>query len=256
LDHFYELQRSRRRPEDSESLAPGLQANWDPNLPKTADGFPDEAGFGLTPEEASYLRERLLISCPDSLLATLVDRCGPVEDVNFIWQHPQRALFPDEQKTWIDHACNFSEAMYGAVLLYNLMLAELVSNDELAVEYEQAVGGWWESLNARTAGLVSWDRHKFWELIQGAGRIPIRTRRFVDHWLDMLLSARGLSTLSHRPPARSLVREREIWLKRGRSRFESRRHLEMWSGGAGLGRLDYRWRIARNITNDILRGLE
>jgi len=52
------------------------------------------------------------------------------------------------------------------------------------------------------------------------------------------------------------VRGREIWLKRGRSRSESRRHLEMWSGRAGLGRLDYRWPIARDITNDILRGLE
>jgi hypothetical protein len=255
LDRFYEQQRSRSSTE-GESFAQGVEPNWDPNLPKTPEGFPSEADLRLTPDEAGYLRERLLISCPDSLLVTLVDQCAPVEDVGFVWQHPQLTLFPQEQQASIDQARNFSEVMHGAVLLYNLMLAELASDHELLATYEQDVADWWEALGARTAGLVHWDRDAFWRLVRGAGQIPIRTQRFVDRWLDVLLSAQDPSTLSHHPPARSLVREREIWLKRGRSRFQSRRHLEMWSGAAGLGRLDYRWPIARDITNDILRGLE
>jgi hypothetical protein len=146
--------------------------------------------------------------------------------------------------------------MYGAVLLYNLMLAEARGDEDLISEHRQRMRDWWQALNTKTAGLTGWDRQAFWGLVRGVGRIPIRTQRFVDRWLDQLLGHRDLPTLSQYEPARTLVREREIWLKRGRSRFDSRRHLEMWSGRAGLGRLDYRWPIARDITNDILRDLK
>jgi hypothetical protein len=101
----------------------------------------------------------------------------------------------------------------------------------------------------------SGDRKAFWELVTHIGRIPILTRRFVNAWLDVLFASRRLPDLASHQEARVLVRDREVWLKRGRSRFESQRHLEMWSGAAGIARLDYRWSIARRITNDILRGL-
>jgi hypothetical protein len=108
LDHYYVRQKSRLWPEDGESIAAGYEANWDPNLPAKPEEFPQEAGFSLTRGEAEYLHERLLVSCPDSLLATLVDRCRPAGDVEFVWQHPELALFPEEQRAWLTHARNFS----------------------------------------------------------------------------------------------------------------------------------------------------
>ena len=90
----------------------------------------------------------------------------------------------------------------------------------------------------------------------GIGWIPWPTRRFVNEWLDILLTGNTVPDLARDDEARSLVRARESWLKRGRSRFESQRHLEMWSGAAGLALLDYRWSVARRIVNDILHGLE
>lgn len=257
LDRFYRHQEGRQRPEDGESLADGIDANWAPNIPKPPEDFPPGVDFDLTLEEAEYLRERLLLSQPDSLLTTLVERCQPVQDdVDFIWQHPELAQFPAHQREWITNARNFSETMHGAVLLYNLMLAELKRDPELIARHRQTFEAWWQGLNARTGGLTNWDRGAFWKLVWAERTIPAQTERFVDQWLDMLLSAQSVPDLSQHPPARDLVRHREIWLKRGRSRFESLRHLEMWSGGSGLAKLDYRWRIARRITNDILHGLE
>jgi hypothetical protein len=255
LDRFYELQGNRPRREDGDLIG-GYEANWDPDLPPVPEHFPNQADLCLTLKEARYLRERLLLSCPNSLLTTIVDRCRSTEEIHFVWQHPQLSLFPDEQQTWIAHARNFSEVMYGAALVYNLMLSELRQHDEWTEAYREGLSGWWGELDASTGGLAEWDRDSFWDLVKKGGRtVPMRTRHFTDRWIDLLLSAQGPADLSQHADARHLVREREIWLKGRRSRFKSMQHREMWSGGSSANQLDFRWRIARRITNDILHGL-
>jgi hypothetical protein len=142
LDRFYQQQRDRQVTDDGEPVGGWGGGNWDPDLPPTPDDFPNEADFQITPDEATYLRERVMLSCHDSLLATLLDRCEPVEDMPFIWQHPQLSVFPQEQRAWMSHAHNFSEVMYGAVLLYNLMLAELGQEGDLVDEYKAGLEVW------------------------------------------------------------------------------------------------------------------
>jgi hypothetical protein len=186
----------------------------------------------------------------------LVDRCQPVDDVDYVWQHPQLPMFPQHQQVWITHAQIFSATMYAAVLLYNLMLAELQQDDALAEEYLHLIDDWESEFAAHSAELVAWRRDEFWQLVTRIGRIPWSTQRFVNEWLDILLVGNRLPDLTRNAQARALVRSRETWLKRGRSRFESQRHLEMWSGAAGLAPLDYRWSVARRLVNDILHGLE
>ena len=254
VDRFH--RRQPERTDDGEPIAGWNGARWNMDRLEPPDGFPDRVDLSLTYDEAGVLRERLLLSCHDSLLATVVDRCDPVdEEVTSIWAHPQLSVFPEEQLAWIGHAHRFATAMYGAALLYNLMLAELRRDDELIVWYQERLTAWHEDLEGSWSSFQSWDRHAFWKLIGGIGHIPIPTRHFVSQWLDILLSNVDLSGLTEHTRARRLVRDREVWLKRGRSRFESRRHLEMWSGAAGAFEMDYRWFIARRMTNDIIRGL-
>jgi len=255
LDTYYQRTRQGTRPEDGASLSELPQPIWDPNLPAASAGFLDEATFQLSPEEAAYLRERLLLTCPDAVLATMVDLCDPVNAVDYVWQHPQLARLTAEQLVLVDHARRFSEATYGAVLLYNLMLAELRDEPERSERYRADLVTWRES--SLTAGLLSrpWDRGEFWQFVLDAGRIPAMTRRFVNRWLDLLPELLGPSEAADNHEARRLVRQRERWLKRGRSRFDSRRHLELWSGAAGLGQINYRWGVVRTLINDIVIGL-
>ncbi len=258
LDRFYDRRRNRQLTEghSREPVEGWGDGNWDTDLPQSPPDFPGQADFPITAQEAAYLQERMMLSCPDSLLVTLLDRCKPVEDVPFIWQHPQLSEFPPKQRDWIAHARNFSEVMYGAILLYNLMLADLSQRANLVDQYRADLAAWREWLEARFAVLAVWDRGVFWRLLDQSHRIPLRTRAFVNTWLDLLLGEdQLLPDLADHQRAHRLVWEREAWLKRGRSRLESQRHLEMWSGAAGVAQLDYRWRIARRITNDILRGL-
>jgi hypothetical protein len=54
---------------------------------------------------------------------------------------------------------------------------------------------------------------------------------------------------------RKLVGDRERALKRGLSRLDNPRALELWNGAAGTAALDYRWRNARVILEDVRDGL-
>ncbi len=256
LDRYYQRQGERPRTDDGEPIDGWGEGNWDPDLPPPPQGFPERASFALTPKEAEYLRERVMLACADSLLATLLDRCTPVDDtVTFIWRHPELGSFPPQQREWVRHAENFSQAMVGAVLLYNLMLAQQSGRQELGEEYQTRMQDWRKALETRGYDLLGWDRSAFWQLMRRYGRVPAPTQRFVDAWLDILLGGGHVADVTARTDARDLIHTREVHLKRGRSRFESQRHLEMWSGAAGLGQLDFRWSVARRLTNDILQGL-
>ena len=256
LDRFYLQHADGQRADDNEPVAGRGGSNWDPRLPPAAEHFLERTSFTLTASEAAYLRERVTLSCPDSLLCTILNRCAPVDwTVKFIWQHAQLAHFPGEQRSWIEHAQNFSETMHGAMLLYNLMLAEQSQQSELTESYRSALADWARTLATRGASLCAWDRHAFWQLARRGGHIPSLTEQFVNAWLDIVLNDTSVPKLAEHARARELVREREIWLKQGRSRLKNQKHLDLWTGASGTGQLDYRWGIARRITNDILVAL-
>ena len=255
LDVFYLRRKTQQFTDDQEPISGDLLTNWDPHLPESPPRVPKKASFTLTQVEARYLRDRLLVSCPDSMLAYMVDRCSPSDGVQFAWMHPEFDGFPERLKETLDHARNFSDVMHGAALLYNLMLVELRRDEGLIAEYRGQLEIWWQAGRWRRGALSEWDREAFWNLAETGGRIPVPTRRFADGWLDLMLESLRVSSPEDNPTARALIRQRETWLKRSRSRFTSQRHREMWGGAAGTRQLDYRWPIASRLTNDILHGL-
>ena len=145
--------------------------------------------------------------------------------------------------------------MQGAALLYNLMLAEKCGSDELIEEYRDRIHDWRQRLMVHEGELLRWDRNAFWKLDDQFGRVFAATRLFVNSWLDLLLSGSTILDPSDDQRLRKIVYDREVRLKRNRSRLENSRHLELWSGDAGTGQLDFRWRIGNRIARDIQKGL-
>ena len=252
----YRQRRYQARTDDNEPVGGLAFATWDPDLPCRPNEFPTEASFALTYKEAAYLRDKLLVSCRDSLLATIIDNGERGVQADFVWGHPHLGRFPDFQRAWIDHARNFSEGLHGATLLYNLMLAELRQDPGLVDDYRAELAEWRNRVEARVGDWRRWDRPAFWRLVEAYRSIPIPTRRFIDSWLDLLLQEGESGFPADHSVARRLVRHREVALKRGRSRFESPRHLETWSGSSGAYQLNLRWPVAQRITDDILLGLQ
>ncbi len=256
LDRFYLLKGRQAHDDDGEPVGSALEGNWHPGLPEPPGEFPRKASLKLTRMEARYLRERITARAPDSLFRFLAERGREVEELDFPWQHPQSAEFPARCLEQLRHARNFSEAMHGASLLYNLMLSNMAAKDELVSEYEQRLKEWAVAMRSRHVEFLSWDRARFWQIVSSHGaRVSRGTRLFVESWLELVSADESPGRSAAGNKARNLVHERERALKRSLARLDNRRALELWSGAAGTAQLNYRWRIAQRILNDIYQGV-
>ena len=234
----------------------GGSSIWHQGLPARPPGFPRLRTLALDSAEAEYLQDRVTQSVPDSLLAHLFLIARPAK-CRFAWQHPDYAGFPAAHKAALEHARLFSEVIYGAPLLYNLLLARLAQGKDRIAEYQDALEKWSADLD-RTA-LDSWSLSDFWSTVRRRRRINHGALQFVNRWIDHARSG-ALDVREHGVPADDsaparLVRKREQALKRERSRFRNRRMLDQWNGGAGVYRTDYRWYKVRAYLRELAAGL-
>jgi len=253
LDGYQAAIRNIQRDDDGEPVHGALPRNWHAGLPYRSRDFPWGATLDLTTVDAEYLRERIVTSCPGTLLAVLADREETHEPVAFPWRHPQLGEFPDAIRRQIAHARNFSETMHGSALLYNLMLAEGLGREDWIEMYRRRLDVWSTLLANRGEQLARWDRAEFWSVVdtQGYGA-SARTRQFIDAWIDLALS---VQPLVDDPSARALIHERERTVKRAQARLDNRRSLELWGGASGAAQLDFRWRNAQTHLRDIRSAL-
>jgi len=257
LDIYYRRRDQASHEDGEDPVGEVRRPNWDPGLPKPPKGFLEEAGLSLARGEAQYLQERILEHHRGGLLARLVSEelhC----DADFIWNHPIVSSLPLVLRTDLDHARSFSESIYGAALLYNLMLAQACRNKDLTDQYSQRMEEWAASLTSKWSDLAPWHERlgDFWasEALKTA-RVPRPTRDFVESWLDLLFKVSKPALLSEDKAARALIEDREIKLKRSRARLANERARELWKGAAGDVQLNYRWNTAKSIVADILAGL-
>ena len=258
-DGFFRRQRDYRQlakrtataddPEAREIL-PGT--GLDPHLPNPPDGLLEAADFALTAGEEDYLSQKITEATEGTLLAWLVQQ-PPSAAAEYAWEINSLSQAPEQMRELVDHARRFHVAIYGAPLLYNLLLAQKSHRDELADEYRERLDLWRTELRSQHA-MDGWSRTDWWATIQRCNpRLRPMTRQFVDRWLD--LAEEDVDPATSRA-ARDLVATRERQIKGGRARLVNQSALDRWSGSSGLGRLDYRWSIAQRHLNDLYRARE
>jgi hypothetical protein len=255
IDRFYATVGKGLQNDDGE-IADRIRAhNWQPRMPPAPEDFPEVAVMSLRRDEAEYLRDRIVFRAPKSLYRFLVEDPEPSTKASFPWQFHRLVELPIDLQKKIMHARNFSEAIQGAPLLYNLMLAELLDREEEVVGYREDILAWRTRYDERREEFGDWSRFDFWTVVTSEGaRIPPLTRLFVENWLQMAHDiARGKLISDKRP--RLLVHERERQLKRGQARLDSQRARELWRGESGTAQLSYRWHIAQLVVADIAKGL-
>lgn len=261
LDRYYSLlvqQRSRTVDRDTEH-DDFVSPNWHGGLVPFEREFPQKCSLKLSRREARYLSERIRLSpgCANTLLAELAGRRWRVEPIVFPWQHPQAAELHPELQEQLLHARNFSEAMHGPMLLYNLILAEQTHRHDAADLFKAEFKDWSDTLESRAHTFAQWNRQRFWELaLRGNPRISGGARDFVNAWLDLVLNSGDVKRLNRTPAARDLIRQRERRLKKSLSRIDNPRASELWNGASGTQQIDFRWGVTQRILNDIFNGLE
>ena len=257
LDRYYTTHADRRRTEDGE-WADGNVSPWHAGLPDPPEHFPQQITHRLRQLDAEYLHERILTAPQSrhSLLALLVDAGWEPTNVETPWQHPQARELPTAHREQLAHARNFADTIYGAALLYNLMLAEKRDRDDLRVRYRDQLQGWTAELAARGKAVTQWDQRRFWEIVtQGNARVTRLTRDFITAWLEYATQPAIAAGVADNTQARLLIHERERQLKRTLARLDNQRQLEQWQGDAGTGRLLFRWPVVQTILTDIQTGL-
>jgi hypothetical protein len=255
LDGFYASPEHLLIDDDRNPAGGTSPTNWDPNLPPPPRGFHKGATLSLTSAEAEYLRERIIVTHRYSMLAFLVQEGEPTKTA-FPWEHPQHREFREPFAEEVLHARLFSEAIHGAQLLYNLMLAEAVKNDEWVQRFVEAINDWGVLIGRRQRAFAAWDRRRFWAIVVGGGGQPsTRARDFMDTWFDLALAPSAAARIARVADARRLVAQREHQLKGSRARLLNRQALLLWQGDAGSRQIDFRWGVTQEIANDILEGL-
>lgn len=263
LDGLHHARRSVQHTDDGDAVA-GAPPTWHAELPNEEDGFLDETTFALTPDQGSYLTDRVLASAPHSYFAHLL-QADLVDDVDTPWAHPAAATAPPRTRELVDHARRFSELIHGASLLYNLLLAEAVReartaggtvaiDEDLVDDYRDQLTDWSERVRSQDTDLAAWDRTHFWQVVTTANnRIPPRTQRFIDWWLQQA-TTREPEELVDDPAVRERLRRREFENKGKLARLRNPRALERWTGASATGQLTFRWPNVLTMVNEIVRG--
>ncbi|MCK5036750.1 MAG: hypothetical protein KAS73_12725 [Candidatus Sabulitectum sp.] len=225
---------------------------WCPDLPAAPADFPSALGIRMLRSESLFIQGRIKASHPSSLLAHLAFSSSLALS-SFPWEYS--GALPDVLVGQLEQARLFSLVMYGASILYNVMLAELSESKELGSHDLPRKIALFESWEASVMGEIEcirgWDLGTFFAMVPG---VSAATIRFVYAWRDLVCSDFSLLSLSL---ARSLVRNREIFKKgRSRSRFLNERALAQWGGSSGMYRLNYRWPVVLGLLGDLFSGLE
>lgn len=239
--------------DDEEVVAPA--GAWEPGLPKAPADFLEVTGLALSGDEAEYLATKIDALEPRPFLSILIRKLGSAGEVEFPWFHPDAGALAAHHREQLNHAQNFSEAMHGAALLYNLMLAEKRPDSERIKKYDELFQTWSQELRLRRAAFEAWNRAAFWEMAEAVNAPDVRARAFIGRWLDWALSNLAGTHSSKDGQARKLIFDREWEIKRNRARLHNQRALERWTGSSGASQLNYRWHRVRRIVGDIREGL-
>ena len=235
--------------------------SWHEGIPSAPDGFLEKSDLNLTKEQALYLQERILSNHSASLLSILACQ-SEIVDSDFIWNNPTAKKLPANLSQEVYHARNFSETIYGAVLLYNLMLSEACQNKEWSKRYAGRIKDWIKAMGERESELKKWiENGEFWssqaltvmDVLSSRSLKPAKT--FVETWWSLVFRSDRVDVIMKDKDIRRLIYNREVDLKRARARLENPRALETWMGAAGDSQLDFRWGITKKIITDIIVGI-
>ena len=249
-----------RRSGEGRADDPGIvwtrEPNWHPRLPAPPTGFPWEASFALTSEEADFLRGRLEERCADTLLAWLA-RNGSTAPAEHVWDDPDAQRAPVSIRDTVELARRFSLHVEGMPLLYNLLVAEqrqrTLGEDETEVieDYRQALEEW----AARETKERPYDPQPLWALaIRGRRKPHAPQRAFIETW-SRRIAELGAAKVAADSELRTLITQREWRLKGPRARLANPNRLREWSPGVGVGRMDFRWVRVRRFMMDLHQGL-
>lgn len=234
---------------------------WHPSLPKPLEGFPqsDENGLTLSHDEARWLQERILSSCPGTMLAHLAgSEKSPDPSLWAPWLDPACRSAEGEPAQWLQDAEAFSFIHNGATILYQRLLAgrsaSMLSTSDEAPQHTQAlVEAWEDERESKRDFLATWDVDSY--LSRAKALNPGINSNTADFARVMAGAVVSPCKLINNAEFRAAVETREKLMKKANSRFRNERRLRAWQPPDRVGALTFRWQQVRRNVLDIHAGL-
>lgn len=246
---------------DTGEQSDAIRRNWT-SLPPAPPKLMETVDFRLTQQEAQFLRDQIWRNCEQSLLASVLRSSKTaVGRAKACWELGDLPGVDPATRLLLEDARRFAYIMEGAVLLYNLMLAERFTEhaglhgSDRVDQYRAELDRWSDEAIGGTADYRAWNISEYETRVRLLNpRIPSGALDFCRFWMSQAIAQpRGVGDS---PILRSLIANRERQLKGGLARLSNLRALENWSGESGLGRLDYRWGVSKPLVLDIFDGLQ
>ena len=244
-------------PEDGETSF----SVWNQTLPKPPAGFPhtEDRGLKLSHEEARWLQERILTTCPGTMLAHVVGSdVSPTAGLWAPWLDPACRSAEGDPAQWLKDAEAFSFIHNGATILYQHLLAELSADafsagTDTLEPTQELLKAWEEQRDSKRELLAGWDVDGFIERATALNRgINSNTAGFAR---AMAAAAMSPGKLIDNKDFRAAVETRERLMKKSNSRFRNERRLRAWQPPAQVASLSFRWAQVRRNVLDIHEGL-
>ncbi len=194
----------------------------------------DEIRLNLTSEEGQFLKEQIMVSCPDTMLQFILEQdMTEILDIES-FQDLDSVIhkFPEQIRNDYKMALAFSDFIFAVRAVYNVMVSD--GRNEAAVQSVQ-------------------DLEKDFPDIADIDVDAILTRLSIDNnpaLRTFLKSAQGCMKRNDTDGLKKCIKSREIALK-GQSRAKTchpGQFDNVWLGG---GELDYRFGNAKMIVRDI-----
>ena len=221
----------------------------------TATEWPERIAITLQRNEASFLRQQIVATRPQSLLGQILMDARAQDQFLAL---SQNAGFADlsalpfikqlpgpELRQIVLRAELFWELLRGAHIRYNCLLQERFGTSNFASEYGSQWTVWRQDM--RAFSWSQWDTEAMWSyVLKAGGRVRGFTKKFVERWIELAGSL---------PPQNSmfdeLVIRQEKNNKLGYARLRPDNRGEQVSGWIGIDRLNYRFPQAWRIVSDI-----
>ncbi len=203
-------------------------------IPTYTDDWLEDLSIDLTPDEGAFLKEQIVTSHPDSMLAFILKNeclavleCDSFQDLSSLMQ-----IFPEQIQADYHLAASFSDFMYVLRTIFNLIISDW--KNQLAVEE-------WERLQPKLLDRSNVDLDSIFERLQVRGNVSLC--RFLQR-TETLMATGDLEGMQRE------IRRRERELKQSRAKTMRPGELnpDDWYGGREL---DYRFSDARVIMKDI-----
>lgn len=232
---------------------------WHAGLPPAPAGFPgtETQGIELNRVEAEWIRDRILATVPDTMLAQLA--AAPeliVKSNNHPWKDPAAMAASAEAAAWLNHARAFSALLNSLEALYSVRVtAERRRQfDEEAQEDDAAVFEESRADEQALAAIENWNVHHFITMARTVNpRIKPGSVSFLTEALEQLRSG---SDPLHNKALHAMIREREKRAKGANSRFLNKRRLRDWTAPSRVPVQTFRWTQVRNMMVDLREGLD